>query len=205
MGLFLAMAGIARAGVGAVEKALADFARAGGHSFARSPREWSDEDDQLLVSDSGGGRVVVMYPHSFFEWDNASAFLSRALGTPVFSFHIHDGDLWMYQLFVEGEPVDQFNPIPDYWDEDEEPDRWAGSADVVAAHWPGAVAAQLKPYLVRWDLDEDDAGKAYPDDRFARGTDWQLIDFMRRLGLRYPIDAKGVATGTAFTLSKPGD
>jgi len=51
------------------------------------------------------------------EWDESSAFLSRELQAPVFSFHIHDGDLWMYILHVNGLAVDQFNPVPDYWDD----------------------------------------------------------------------------------------
>ena len=41
--------------------------------------------------------------------------------------------------------------------------------------YPGAFMA--------WDLEEDDPGKAYEDDEFASGDCWQLVDFMRKLGL----------------------
>jgi hypothetical protein len=34
-------------------------------------------------------------------------------------------------------------------------------------------------------------GKAYPADEFEYGSDWQMADFMRAVGLEYPIDARG--------------
>jgi hypothetical protein len=70
-----------------------------------------------LHNDEENGNVSVFYPNGFVEWDESSAYISKELKTTVFSFHIHDGDFWMYILYNNGQIIDQFNPIPDYWDE----------------------------------------------------------------------------------------
>ena len=75
----------------------------------------------------------------------------------VFALHIHDEDLWMYILFSNGERVDQFNPIPDYWNASlpaDERRAWAGSAAVVAQTWPGVAPESIDNYLFEWDLEK---------------------------------------------------
>ena len=144
-----------------------------------------------------------MYPGNFFDWDDASLFLSLELRMPVFSFHIHDGDLWMYSLFAAGEVVDQFCPVPDYWGEldDSERSSWFGNADEVACHVPTLSPAAISRYLVHWGDDVFESNtrtKAYQDDEFYYGDDWQLVDFMRRLGLDFPADDRGSPHGTTY-------
>jgi len=51
---------------------------------------------------------------------------------------------------------------------------------------------------VRWDLDEPEPLKAYPDDEFSAGEDWQLVDFMRKLGLVYPVSDDGELSGITY-------
>ncbi len=67
-------------------------------------------------------------------------------------------------------------------------------------HWPKIRAEQIKNYLVHWDLDELGDKKAYPDDQHSIGEDWQLVDFMKKLGLDYPIGDDGIA-GKVFRFS----
>jgi hypothetical protein len=43
------------------------------------------------------------------------------------------------------------------------------------------------------------AGKAYEEDGHAIGDCWQLADFMRKLGLTYPVDDQGQAAGETYT------
>jgi hypothetical protein len=141
--------------------------------------------------------VTVLYPPDFFDWDSAAKYLSKQVGHPVFSFHIHDGDLWMFSLFENGEVVDQFNPVPDYWQEleDEERRSWQGNATVVAHRVPGLAPEHISKYLVQWDDEVFDSAarkKAYPTDQFFYGDDWQLVDFVGKLGLDYPVDDRGV-------------
>ena len=201
MGLFLSMSGVINGAEESVVAALRAFAEDRQGSLEKDDLT-SDDDGCLVVSDGIGG-TSLLYPNDFYDWDGASEFLSKRLGRPVFSFHIHDEDLWMYQLFENGEVVDQFNPIPEYWDglEPDEIKRWAGNAAAVAQRVPGLDAGQISKYLIRWD-DELFASaetlKAYPTDAFSYGEDWQLVDFMRKLGLDYPIDDRGEPHGATY-------
>jgi hypothetical protein len=53
-------------------------------------------------------------------------------------------------------------------------------------------------YLTRWDLEDPHDRKAYPDDEFPMGLDWQVVDFMRKLGLIYPDPGLGSRDGDTF-------
>lgn len=202
MGLFLAMSGIAGDSRSAVEEALREYAQSKAGDF--EPYKGNEEfPDVMVIGEAGGGRITVLYPGEFMAWDKASAHLSRSLGVPVFSFHIHDEDLWIYTLFAEGEEVDHFIPIPDYWFDDlpdEEREFWAGNAEAVARHWPGVEPKDIENYLVTWDLDQEEPDKAYDDDEFDYHDCWQVVDFMRKLGLEYPVDHQGKALGATYRL-----
>jgi hypothetical protein len=184
MGLFLAMSSVVGASRAEVEACVAAYVASRNGSFEPASAEPSEHEAAHLLEAEGG--VTFVYPLWFDEWNEVSAKLSADLGKPVFSFHIHDGDLWMFVLFVDGAEAAKFNPLPDYWEELEPADhaQWLPSADEVARHVPGARADQLAPYLVEWPEDGL-AGKAHPDDEFEY-IDWQVVDFMRRLGFRYP-------------------
>jgi hypothetical protein len=197
MGLFLALSGVVGGTSAEVVAALTDLSRKhSGH--LRSAPATENEATRLVLAPGPAG-VAVLYPSQFMDWDAASAFLSVTLGKPVFSFHIHDGDLWMFQLYVSGVLVTAFNPIPDYWGEDGDEESMRGDAAMVAKHVPGVTVAGIERYLVRWDLDAGSPGKAYPDDEFSIGEDWQLCDFLRKLGFVYPVDNRGEPLGECFS------
>ena len=204
MGLFLAMSGMANSNRAAVEDALRAYATERGGRL-EAVGQSADLSDALLIAESGD-RVTVMYPDDFAAWDDASQYLSKALGTAVFSFHIHDEDLWMYVLFANGEPVDQFNPIPNYWQRSmpkSEKQLWSGNAAVVAEHWPGLVPESIANYLCEWDLNEGDSDNAYADDQFPYNECWQMTDFMHRLGLVYPIEDDGRINAATYRFVMP--
>ena len=147
------------------------------------------------------GNATIFFPAYFTAWEECSLFISKDLNATVFSCHIHDGDLWMYTMYVNGEITDRFCPIPDYWDENisqEEAESWAGNAKIVAKYVPGLNAADIEKYLITWNLDKDEE-KAYADDEFTN-CDWQLVDFLRKLNLPYPIDNEGQARGEVFKM-----
>ena len=97
MGGFLSMSGvIGCASESAVVAALRTFAEAHQGSLDQAASACSD-DNCLVISVSDGG-VSVVYPWGFNDWDDASVHLCKQLKKPVFSLHIHDGDLWMYVL-----------------------------------------------------------------------------------------------------------
>lgn len=123
--------------------------------------------DNCCIIDEENGNVSIFYPNGYSEWDDSSAYLSKELNATVFSFHIHDGDFWMYVLYNDGKIIDQFNPIPDYWDE--------------------TIS------------DEEETEKAYSTDQYGQ-EEWQLIDFMNKLTLPYPLDDNGNPKGLTFKL-----
>lgn len=198
MGQFLCLSGV----IGSSEKLVADALRtfAKEHEGTFEPASLTLDDKGCLIILEGTGGVTVLYPGEFMSWDAASAYLSKALDKPVFSLHIHDGDLWMYLLFENGVVVDQFNPVPDYWsDELDEAERraWQGNVAEIVTRVSGVKAEELANYLITWDPDTEDR-KAYPTDEFAYGDDWQMTDFMRRLGLDFPIDDRGAPHGVSY-------
>jgi hypothetical protein len=148
--------------------------------------------EEMAVIAAGPGGAVIRYPGDFLDWDDLSQRLSIELGRPVFSFHIHDGDLWMYRLFVAGNETTRFNPLPDYWGEASERElaEWRGDAAEVARNVPGLKPDDIECYLTRWDLTGAADRKAYADDEFAIGQDWQMVDFMKRIGLPFPDDGE---------------
>jgi hypothetical protein len=200
MGEFVAMSGVSKVSRRDVLECLEEFALSHGGKMAPAPG--GQPFDHLILSGEDFGPITVMYPGDFFGWDEASGYLSKSLGVPVISLHIHDGDLWMYVLYRDGEEIDQFNPIPDYWSEDPSPEErssWAGDAGVVAENWEGVDAASIDKYLVTWDLNDDIPGKAYEADEHPIGDCWQLTDFMKKFGLTYPVDDQGQAAGETYT------
>jgi hypothetical protein len=200
MGIFLSMSGIINKPDKEVEKALRSYA----YSVEGGLLGEDVEEDHPNVTIISGQQphTVILYPNDFVEWDDASVFLSRELQTSVFSFHIHDEDLWMFQLFHKGELVSRFNPVPDYWQDvisEQELQSWKGDAALLTDYVPGLTAEAIEKYFVRWDeLGEEEL--AYPEDEFEYGDCWQLVDFMGKLGLSYPIDEEGNVQGKLYKL-----
>lgn len=145
------------------------------------------------------GNAVIGWPNDFYDWDGCSEFISAQLKATVFSCHIHDGDLWMYVMYNNGKVVDQFNPIPDYWDDSlsaHELEEWAGNAATIASYVPGISTGDIDKYLVRWNLDEL-SEPAYEGDGTVQ-EDWQLFDFLRKLGVIVVLNEDGIVAGSTY-------
>jgi|WetSurMetagenome_2_1015567.scaffolds.fasta_scaffold102317_2 hypothetical protein len=185
MGLFLACSCVVGAGRSHIQEVLAAFSQ----SAAPESDEYLGQDGEEAVYAESDGNTTVLYPDGFCAWDEASKRISDALQTTVFSFHIHDDDLWMFVAFRQGREVAWFNPLPDYWSDkisDEERRQWAGDASAVAGLLPGKKPEEFAPYFIYWSGEVMDAGeKARPDDEFPAGNCWQMVDFMRRCGFVY--------------------
>ena len=167
MGMFLSLTSVIGKTENEVLNSLANYAKSVGGGLEKE--NLLIEHDNCCVIAEANGNTTIFNPYAYLEWDKSSEFISEDLSAPVFSFHIHDGDLWMYVLFVNGEQVDRFNPLPDYWDDNtskEEMESWKGSAQTVSKYISNIKPADIEKYLVRWDLDAENE-KAYPEDEFV--------------------------------------
>lgn len=197
VGLFLSMSGVIGKTKVDVEKCLKEFTKNNGGEFKQENLD--NENEKFCVLNEKNGNVTIFYPSGYNESGDISKYLSEKLNCPVFFFHIHDGDLWLYFLYNKGELVDQFNPIPDYWDDSlskTEIDEQKGNPQIVAELVPNVKKENIANYYVRWDL-EAEPFKAYSQDEFTN-EDWQVVDFMNKIGLEYPISDNGTALGTVY-------
>lgn len=198
MGTFLSLTSVINKTAAEVTGSLKKFAQHTGGDLQRE--NLSTDDDHCCIIAEAYGNASVFYPYPYLEWNDAAEFISKDLQAPVFSFHIHDGDFWMYLLFVKGEIVDQFNPMPDYWVDNitkEAMKEWKGNADTITKYAPYVRPADIEKYLVYWPMDEDEPWKAYEEDAFEN-EDWQLLDFMKKMWLPYPLDDDGKAWGEVY-------
>jgi hypothetical protein len=197
MGLFLALSGVIGADQDSVIKSARKYCE--GQDGKCEPRLGTTDDPNIAVVAASNGNTILLYPGDFFDWDGASKHLSADLQVPVFSFHIHDGDLWMFVAYDQGIETAWFNPIPDYWGDVDlsERKRWAGDAAAVTRLIPNVAPASIAKYFLEWNEDTD-GKRAYPDDENPYGTDWQMTDFMRRIGLNYPIGSDGTIRGETY-------
>lgn len=86
-----------------------------------------------------------------------------------------------------------------YWDDnlsEKEIEEQKGNAKLISDLIPKVKTEDIERYLVRWNLDSNKQ-KAYSDDEFEN-IDWQIVDFMKKVGLEYPIDDMGKPIGTVF-------
>jgi len=201
MGNFLALTSVIGKTKNEVVTSLTNYTNSVSGGLQQKNNIDSDTDNCCII-DEQNGNVSIFYPNGYLEWDDSSAFISKELNATVFSFHIHDGDFWMYVLYQNGQIVDQFNPVPDYWDDnisDDEIASWKGNADIIVQLIKGIKKSDIDRYLVKWDLENEEAEKAYTTDEFGQ-EDWQLTDFMSKLNLPYPLDDNGNPKGLTFKL-----
>lgn len=200
MGTFLSITSVVGKSQTEVVNSLLNYAKNNGGGLEKE--SLPIEHNNCCVIEEANNNTTIFNPYAFLEWDKSSEFISKDLNAPVFSFHIHDGDFWMYVLFVNGEIVDQFNPVPDYWDEnisEEELDLWKGNASVIHQYINSVQPVDVEKYLVRWNYESDEIEKAYSDDEFEQ-EDWQLIDFMRKIGLPFPLNEDGSPKADTYKL-----
>jgi hypothetical protein len=198
--MFLSMTSVVGKNRDEVVKSLASYAESAGGGLEKQDLPINNENCCVIADENG--HTTIFNPYAFLEWDKSSEFISKDLATAVFSFHIHDGDLWMYNLYASGNLVDQFNPIPDYWDEnvtEDEMKSWKGDVAVIVKYLPSVKPADIERYLVKWDLEAEEPPKAYPDDESGQ-EDWQLLDFMKKAGLPYPLDNDAKPKGDTYKL-----
>lgn len=132
--------------------------------------------------------VSILINSECVGYGDLAGALSEAFSNTVLLLYIYDGDYWGYDLYVHGERIDQFDSDPDYFGEvsEELRQKLKGNAEIIAKHF-SVDKADIEKYLVLWS-DKKHGDKAYEDDEFEYWSDWQMLDFMRKLGYPYEFE-----------------
>ncbi len=183
MGLFLQTVIVPGCGEEQVRNALETVAKSDTDSGI--PMELDPAQCRYQVHEKGVG---VLLNEDCIGFEDLASQLSKAIGGPLMLLYIYDGDYWGYFLLDNGTVMDMFNPVPDYFEElpEEEMEELKGNAQLVAEYFQ-VDRASIENYLVRWtdEILEAEEQKAYEEDEFEMGSDWQMADFMGRLGFPY--------------------
>lgn len=115
--------------------------------------------------------------------EGLAAALSRLVSGPAILFLDYDQLTWGYILYVNGAASDRFWSVPEIVEED--PILVRGRASVLSDVF-GTAESAIAPYLRHLPADSRETTKAFMDDKCELGNHWVRVDFMRRLGLRYP-------------------
>lgn len=120
-------------------------------------------------------------------YETLATALSLEIKRPILLLYIYDDDFWGYDLYENGEEIDRFCPIPDYFEEvsEEEAAKSAGDPWCLARYFT-VHPEDIQNYLRVWteELMEEDE-KAYPEDECSQCDCWQMADFMAKLGFPY--------------------
>lgn len=153
-------------------------------------------EDAMIISDlipdecqyiENANGVSILFNAGCIGYASIAKAVSGEYGKAVLLLYIYDGDYWGYWLYDKGELIDQFNPMPDYFGEVSEDviQKSKGNAEIIAKYFQ-VEKASIEKYLVHWS-EETMGGKACEDDEFGY-EDWQMADFMRKLGYPYQFD-----------------
>ena len=116
--------------------------------------------------------------------------LSGGLRCPVLAVLNHDDDILWYQLYLNGELVDEYDSSPSYFDPDAEPSGPAGcDAQKLCAAFGASNVADVERILRKSSFDED--GYAFAVERHA--------ELARALGL------PSFAVGGGFSYVSDGE
>ena len=106
--------------------------------------------EPAYVSPSAGGWVGVYPEGTRTDLDKLAKQLSKQLSCGVFTWNVHDDDIFYYTLFEDGKRRDGFNSSPDYFDpvSKGEMKRLHGKPEVLVPFClPGVSTSQVQEIL----------------------------------------------------------
>lgn len=170
---------------------------------AENPEMALEPDSCFFHAYEGG--TGVLFNDNTIGYDTLADALSRKAACAVLLLYIYDDDFWGYYFYENGQELDQFSPVPDYFDEQAMPPaRYAGNPARIAKYF-GVKEEEIKNYYMPWrrtkeekaqgHTDEADSDQtAYPQDEHCYGDCWQIADFMEKLGCPWEaFDEEGAA------------
>lgn len=154
----------------------------------------SPKGDFVELYENPSGNYLTMPGQNMHDAKGIVRQLSRQLPVSCCLFSFGDDVVWGYDLFHGGRLVDSYSSRPNFFAQVSEDEvlRLKGRPEVICAHWPYVSAEDISDYLTNKELLSKDAdSKAYEGDKRNEWDAWQLCDFMRKLGLEYPVDENG--------------
>jgi hypothetical protein len=152
------------------------------------------EGDFVELYQSPSGHCLIMPGQMLHDAEGLARHLSIRLPWPCVLLHFSDDVVWSYDLFQGGQVLDSYSSSPNYFAKasDDEALRLKGRPEVICANWPGVTVENIARYLTNKELlPSGSQSKAYDTDKSSECDAWQLCDFMRKLGLEYPVDENG--------------
>jgi hypothetical protein len=201
MGILICMTALPAIDVNVVKHEIQVIASKKAGYFKPVPTSKSPEKN-LIFGRNDNGSVTIIYPKGFDGCDESSQRLSAVLKASVFSFKLDNNDSWWaYKLYANGTEVDRFSPWQQYFAEEEgdkSGKRYPGNPTVVISNWRAGTIDGIEKYY-GYKSTKDCTRKAYSTDHFTQCDEWLLVDFMKKLGLKYPVDSKGRVHGEEYT------
>lgn len=147
----------------------------------------------LQIFEPFKGNVLVKLSESHFYADKYLEYISKNLLKPVLFIFQGSDEFWYYELFVGGKKIDtmysNLNIDLDYKMTPKLYKEKSGNPDILAKNWKCNKSAIENYYCNRGDLSESElAKKAYIEDEFTFGNEWQITDFLDKLDIKLPLD-----------------
>jgi hypothetical protein len=212
MGLFLHLSFILSSSKSKTVKSLKTLLK--GDSYKLEEASEQSNSNELCIVESSNRNSTILFPSLFNHWE-LSQELSYKLKTAVLTLEIHDGNFWFFILYDNGNEILKFNPFPDYYDKNvkkEELSPWLPNVETLCKYFPNTKREEIENYFIHWTsniikhyTDSSDVKKAYLTDNYGYGNGLQMFDFIKKIGITYPIADNGNVSGTLFRLYKDID
>jgi hypothetical protein len=160
-----------------------------------------DKSRELAIHENENNWVVLKLDGGWEREVRQQAYLftSKILSCPGFFIYVYDGEYWGFELFSNGEVIDNFvndtEPnSPAYYPDDGSCD---GNPDVIVEQFPYLAKDDVTPYLVRkiWPYESGMSKEEYdiwekktdvpprPGDEYTRFAECSVLNFLRMLGI----------------------
>lgn len=152
------------------------------------------EGDYVELYQSPSGHCLIMPGQMLHDAEGIARSLSHHLSASSILLHFSDDVVWSYDLFQAGQMLDSYSSRPNYFATASEDQimRLKGRPEVICSNWPNVRPDDIAFYLSNKELLADGSeSKAYGTDKSPEWDAWQVCDFMRKLGLEYPVDENG--------------
>lgn len=136
-----------------------------------------------FIAKAGLNWSFLLLPSDFCHGETLAASISNAMGGTSIALFEYDQAAWAYSIYSKGAFVDRFSNYPDISGDDSA--MSTGHPEKVASIFNVPVS-QVAPYLQRTGPALVGV-RAFPNDQATLDNHWVRVDFLRNLGIEYPI------------------